>query len=235
MRLLTLSNRFSVSEGTIHDVAYPRRSFLSYRGYDSGRCLPSQIVFRFPRVRFRTLLTLSNRFSVSEGTIHDVAYPRRSFLSYRGYDSGRCLPSQIVFRFPRLRFRTLLTLPDRFSVSEGTICHVAYPTKSFFGFRGYESGRCLPSQIVSRFPRVRVKTLLTLPDRFSVSEGTIRHVAYTLKSFFGFRGYDSSRCLPSQIVSRFPRVRLPCPHLITIPQTKKTAAHWTAAHIVYLD
>ncbi len=205
--LLTIPNRFSVCEGMIPGVTYPPTSFFGLRGYDSRRYLPSDIVFRFARVRFSTLLILTHRFSVCGGTIHAFAYPLRSFLGLRGYDSGLCLPSQIVFRFVRVRFTPLLTLPDRFSVCEGTIHAFAYPPRSFFGLRGYDSRRCLPSHIVFRFAGVRFAALLTLPHRFAVCGGKIRGLAYPPTSFFGLRGYNSRRCLPSHIVFRFARVR----------------------------
>ncbi|MGX1193305.1 hypothetical protein RKD52_001857 [Metabacillus sp. SLBN-84] len=189
--MLTLSNCFAVSEGAIRSLAYPPTSFCGFRGYDSRVCLPSHIVSRFPGVRFLGLLTLPHRFSVSGGTIHAFAYPPESFLGFRGYDSRVCLPSHIVSRFPRVRFARLLTLPNRFSVSGGTIHAFAYLPTSFCGFRGYDSLACLPSHIVLRFPGVRFARLLTLPHRFSVSGGTIHAFAYPLKSFLGFRGYDS--------------------------------------------
>ncbi len=137
--MLTLPNRFSVREGTIPALAYPPTSFYGLRGYDSELCLPSQIVSRFARVRFPRLLTLPDRFTVSEGTVQNFAYPLKSFLGLRGYDSRACLPSHIVLRFARVRFRTLLTLSNRFSVCEGTIPALAYPPRSFYGLRGYDS------------------------------------------------------------------------------------------------
>ncbi|MGX1194440.1 hypothetical protein RKD52_002992 [Metabacillus sp. SLBN-84] len=82
------------------------------------------------------LLTLPHRFTVSEGTNKPLAYPHTSFFGFGGYDSDACLPSQIVLRFWRVRFRRLLTLPDRFTVSEGTIPTLAYPLRSIFGFGG---------------------------------------------------------------------------------------------------
>ncbi len=101
--------------------AYPAISFYGFGGYDSGVCLPSDIVSRFTRVRFKRLLTLRYRFSVYEGTIQAFAYPPISFLGLRGYDSGVCLPSDIVLQFPRVRFGHLLTLPNRMTVLQGTI------------------------------------------------------------------------------------------------------------------
>ncbi len=151
---------------TVSEFAYPPRSFYGFAGYDSTLCLPSQIVFRFCRVRFPLLLTLSNRFSVLQGAIPALAYPPKSFFGFAGYDSRSCLPSQIVFRFCRVRFWLLLTLPDRFSVLLGKILAFAYPPKPvfrscwvrfrllltlpirFFALAGYDSGFCLPYQIV---------------------------------------------------------------------------------------
>ncbi len=136
------------------------------------------------------------------------AYPPRSIYGFAGYDSSLCLPSQIDLRFCRVRFNTLLTLPDRFTILQGTIPDFAYPLISFYGFAGYDSPLCLPSQIDLRFCRVRFNTLLTLPDRFTVLQGTIRHFAYPPRSIYDFAGYDSTLCLPSDIVLRFYRVRV---------------------------
>ncbi len=105
MGLLTLPDRFSVYEGTIRAFAYPPRSIYSLRGYDSWVCLPSQIVSRFPRVRFARLLTLPDRFSVYEGTIRTFAYPPRSINSLRGYDSSGCLPQNQIQALTSSQFR----------------------------------------------------------------------------------------------------------------------------------
>ncbi|MGX1195161.1 hypothetical protein RKD52_003713 [Metabacillus sp. SLBN-84] len=123
---LILPNRFTVLKGTIQIFAYPPRSFYGSAGYDSTTCLPSQIVLQFRRVRFNHLLTLPNRFTVSQGTIHALAYPPRLFYSFAGYDSCPCLPFQIVLQFCRVRFNHLLTLPDRFTVLQGTIALYNY-------------------------------------------------------------------------------------------------------------
>ncbi len=142
--------------------------FQGWWGESKCSIITSQIVLQFRRVRFQRLLTLPNRFTVSQGTIPAFAYPLRSFYGFAGYDSGVCLPSQIVLRFCRARFRRLLTLPDRFTVLLGTILAFAYPPRSFYSFAGYDSGICLPSQIVLQFRRVRFKRFHTLPNRFTV-------------------------------------------------------------------
>lgn len=105
---------------------------------------------------------LSESIGRLEGTILTFPYPCIPFYGLAGYDSGVSLPSHTVFRFGRVRFRRLLTLAHRFSVWQGTIQTVAYPTISFFSFRGYGNHR-----------------LQTLPAKKTAPNPGLLHVSQT--------------------------------------------------------
>ncbi len=143
----------------------------------------------------RGILPLQYRYSVLQGTIPPLSYPPISLFGFAGYDSDAFLPSNIVIRFCRVRFRRFLTLPYRYSVLQGTIPTLSYPPIPLFGLAGYDSDAFLPSHIVIRFCRVRFRRFLTLPYRYSVLQGTIPTIPYPPISLFGLAGYDSSRFL----------------------------------------